>query len=427
MLIDYDILPEILVQSIFFFCLYYSFYHKFIFSLVDPIIIYVIILSFSSVLILNTLNEKFSYEIHFFACHLFLLFGFSMTTLHLRKSQYSSLEKISTELSDYKVLRLVTYTLFVLYALANIVLFYTTGFALLSDEPTVAKVENFVKGYGIILKINWGVGSFLLSSVVFFILSKARRIDYLIFFFLLLFIALEGSKASLLRILVVVAFLINHPIFESRQSLIKKFSVFMPIGIIAMLIIFFVVLSKENNDLDEIMFAFVKRLLYGADATLYFYLPVNEQYFSNFHFWQFPGHLFNQVLAFFRIVPNNEAFGNIMIMNALPNTTGPIVGPNTPYYIEGQIFFGYFGAFIYSMCVGSFYAFIRYCFFNVKYHSAFWLVLACCICQQATALVFEVTLFVTQVFDTCFFVLPTYIAVSLLKNGRVLLRKPQFR
>lgn len=426
MQIDYDVLPEILLYTSLFLLIYYSFYKQYIYSVLDPLFIYVFTISFSSVLVIYTLSDRPLYIIHFFLCHLFLFIGFVLTSYGFRDRRQNSEQIIADKpinLYDYKILEFTVYCLLIIYFLANIVLFYTTGFALLSDDPTTAKVENFAKGYGIILKINWGIGGFITAGLVFLILSKTHRRDLFLLLVVIILTALEGSKSSLLRILIIFILLANHSVFSYRRDVIDKLKMIIPLGIIALLTIFFTVLFKENADSEQALFAFFRRLLYGADSTLYFYLPVNEQYFARFRFWEFPGHLFNQILGFLRLVSYQEALGNVMVENALPSFTGTIVGPNTPYYIEGQIYFGYYGAFIYSAVVGGCYAFIRQYFFNAKYYSAFWLVLICCLCQHAGALSIEVTLFLTQAFDTCFFVIPVYVFISLIMYGKVRLRK----
>lgn len=397
------------------------------YSILDPLFIYILTLSFSSVLIIFTLSDRPAYLVHFFLCNASVFTGFSMMTYQLREYRRQILPvKSPTHFFDYQTLRLVVYTLFCLYILANVVLFYTTGFALLSEDPTVAKVENFTRGFGIIRKINLSVGSFLSAGLLFFILSESRRFDILLLLVLIVLTGLEGSKSSLLRILTTFVLIVNHQLFRHKSEVIRKTKLAIPLGIVAVTGIFFTVLFKENTDFEQVTFAFIRRLLYGADSTIYFYLPVNEQYFAQFRFWQYPSHLFDQILGFLRLINSKEAFGNVMVSNALPNITGTIVGPNTPYYIEGQIFFGYYGALIYSMFVGGCYAFIREYFFYTRYYSAFWIVMLCCICEQASALNVEVSLSITLMFDTLFFVLPVYLFMSVVVQGKLKLRKFHF-
>ncbi len=427
MQVDYDIIIDVLLYSAGLFLVYYLCYRRYIYSILDPLFVYVFTLSFSSVLVIFMLADRPEYVVHFFLCHMFFFVGFTAVSYWLRdlKQQVPPVQDPAS-FFDYITLRRVVYSLFTFYLLANIILFYTTGFALLSDEPTTAKVENFVKGFGIIQKINFSVGSFLTAGFLFLLLTEVRRLDLILFLIVILCTALEGSKSSLLRILTTFALLMHHPLFRHKRQVMSAFKLAAPIGLIAVFGVFFTVLLKENADSEQALFAFVRRLLYGADSILYFYLPVNEQYFARFHFWEYPMHFFDQILGFLRLVIPEEALGNVMVMNAFPDMAGTIVGPNTPYYIEGQIYFGYFGAFIYSIVVGGCYAFIRQYFFHARYFSAFWFVLFCSICHQASALSVEVTLFITLAFDTCFFVVPVYLFMSLAIQGKLIIRKLHF-
>lgn len=425
--IGYDILGESVIYASGFFLVYYFCYRRYIYSVFDPLFIYVFGLSFSSVLVVFTLSDRPAYFIHFFLCHACLFLGFSLLNYLLKRRRIDPGSNLfPLNFNDYKILRTLVYFLFGFYCLVNLILLYTSGFALLSDDPTIAKVENFAQGFGIILKINWGIGGFIVAGLLFLILSELRTFDLWLLLIVTVLTALEGSKSSLLRILITYALIANHPVFYYKRQVIDKIRMLLPVGFIALFSVFFIVLVKESTDSEQAFFAFVRRLLYGADSTLYFYAPVNEQYFSRFRFWEYPSHLFNQIFGFLRLVPYQEALGNVMVQNVLPNNTGTIVGPNTPYYIEGQIYFGYYGGFAYSFMVGSMYALIRLYFFKSNYYSAFWLVLICCICQQASALTVEVTLFLTQAFDTCFFVIPAYVFVSLAVRGKIRIRSFHF-
>ena len=426
MLVDYDTLPEILISVVIFFCLYYIVVFKFVYSILDPLFIYIFSLSFSSVLVITVLDDQPKYLMHFFICQAFFFIGFILI-FNITKKDDKPTVVSSNKFFDYHILRITFYVLFVVYFIGNIVTLYTTGFALLNDDPTLAKVENFSKGIGIIFVINLGVGGFLTSTLLFYILTKPKITDFVLLIVILIFTSLEGSKGGLLRILITLTLLLNHSLFSHKHKFIKVARLLIPLGLLLALVVIFTVLSKENSDSEQAFFAFIRRLLYGADALFTFYLPVNEQYFARFQFWDYPSHFFNQILAFLRITENHEALGNVMVANAFPNRVGTIVGPNTPFNIEGQIFFGYYGAIVYSMIVGGIYAYIRQYFFQKHYYSAFWFVFTACISQQASALVGEVTYFVIQAFYSCFFVIPVYILVAFAVQGKFSLRGLRFK
>lgn len=425
--VSYELLPKILLYSLVIFVIYYALYKKFIFSVIDPLFIYLFNTTFASVLVISVVNEH-KYIIHFFICQVCLLLGIYIVN---RKYHWNNIIKYRpsyVSLSDYKLLDLAIYVFSFVYISANIIIFYTKGFALLSDAPTESKVANFQQGFGVFRKINWSIGGVLGSSLFVMILVKPKKIYILLLGLLVLFTALEGSKSSLLRIIISAALVLYHPVFQKKQDIIKKYIKYIPVGIIGLLTVFFTVLIKENETPELAIFAFFRRLLYSADSVLYFYNPVNQDYFGRYSFFDYPSYILNPVLGFLRVMPYQEAFGNIMVDNTLPSNVilDVIVGPNTSFYIEGQIFFGYFGAFLYSFIIGLTYAFIRIVYFSLVKCPAFLLAFIGYICQLIMMLLVDVNLFITQFFDTCFFVLPIYIGVCFIKHKKIVIRRPQF-
>ncbi len=258
---------------------------------------------------------------------------------------------------------------------------------------------------------------------------KSKRKKYLfLLLVVIIFTAVEGSKGSLLKVLTTFAFLAYHPIFRGRSEIFRLFKRYIPIGLLAIITIFSVVLLKENQQIDQAVFALARRFLYSADSILYYYTPINVNYFSRYSFIDYPAYLANPVLGFFRIAPYKEVFGNIMVENAIPDfaKADVIVGPNIPFYIEGQIFFGYYGAFIHSFVIGTLYSLIRLLFFSLKNGSSFSFVFICTLCQIAGNIITDTSLFITMLSDTCVFVLPVYILTSFILHNKITIQRLRF-
>lgn len=425
--VSYEIIPEILGFSLSLGIIYFFLYKRYLFSVIDPLFIFIFNTTFSSVLIIEVVEEP-KFIFHFFLCQLFLYLGFAF--VQEKTKTYAIIKKPQDEYRFYDVdlLELTVYCLAFLYILANSVLFYTKGSALLTDNPTEAKVANFQQGFGIFRKINWSVGGVLGIGLIYLNLTQQNKRYQLLLLILVFFTALEGSKSSLLKIVFSAALLFFHPYFQKKQAIIRPYFKYIPVAIVGLFTVFFIVLFKENDTPELALLAFLRRLLYGADSVLYFYNDINQDYFSQYRFWQYPAYILNPILGFFRIVPYNEAFGNVMVENSLPPDTilDVIVGPNTSFYIEGQIFFGYLGGILYSGLVGGAYAFLRWIYFSLKKSPAFLFVFFCYVCQLASILLIDVNLFVAQLFDTCFFVLPIYIGVCFIKHKKIVIRRPQF-
>lgn len=417
--IDVDDFQQIFSQAALFFGIYALFFRKYIYSLLDPLFIFLFTLSFSSVLIVNTIGvTQPEFASHFFCCHFFFFIGFTIISYKFRSGKPQAPTQ-SLSFSDYSNFRIILYLLLGIYFCANVALFYTTGFALLADDPSVAKVENPQVGYAILSQINVGIGSFLLTGLLFLLFSKPRYSDALLLIVVIFLSSLSGAKGALIQVAIIVGLITYQPLFRNNNKIRSALKAITPIVLVVMVSVPLIVYGKEVGGLQESIVTFVTRLLMGADSTLYFYQPVNEQYFAQFHFWNYPSYLFNGALSFLRLVPGIEAHGNTMIFNIINNYNAIVSGPNTPYYIEGQIYFGYYGAFVYSAVIGAVYAYSRYSFFNKQFSSVFHFVLAACITNHLSAIVGEVTLGVFGAFLTCFFVLPTYFFVNFIVQGKV--------
>lgn len=419
--LSYDILPEILIYFFGFFVIMYLLYCKYIFSIIDPLFIFIFTTSFASVLVITVLNDILPI-IHFFACQVFLFGGFAFVS---SKFRLPVAQKTQTSLEGVSVLEMTVLLLFILYFTGNLIVFFTKGFTLLSDRPSNSKVADFQGGFGIFRKINWSAGGFITAGLLYLYL-KERHVKHLVLLLCVVFFtALEGSKGSLLKVLISFSFLVYHPIFNGKKDVLKFFNRYIPIGLIALFFIFFVVLFKENDSPELAIFAFVRRLLYSGDSILYYYTPINENYFARYNFMDYPSYISSTILGFLRLAPYKEAFGNVMVENVFPDFAKAevIVGPNTPFYIEGKIFFGYYGAFIYSFFVGGLYATIRGIYFSLTNPSAFLFVFLCSLCQLSGTLITDTSLFVTILFDTCFFVFPAYILACFIVEKRLIVSR----
>lgn len=429
MAIDFDDLFKIFAQAVGFFFIYYFLYKKYIYSIFDPLFFYAFTISFSSVLVLNVHGENEPINaIHFFMCNLFLFIGFASASYIIQKRKFIQKSiSSSTSLADYTTFKLVVYATCGIYFFSNFVTFATTGFAFLSDDPTSTRLENLENGIAILSNINYALGGFAMGGLLFLILSKFKYIDLLLLTAVILFTILDGKKSVILRLMILLAMMVHHKLFKQNPKITFRAKLINPLGILATLFIIFVVFLKQSNeDSDQAILKFVTRLLYGADSTLFYYVDVNQEYFSQFHFWQYPAYLFNQILGLLRLVPLMQSNGDALIRNIFTNPIGVVSGPNTPYYIEGQIYFGFYGAFVYSVIVGACYAFIRESFLKARFYTAFGFVMICLVGAEATNLLIEVTYCVTRIFELFFFVMPIYIAVNFIVHGRLKWRRSKF-
>lgn len=426
MLISVDILPEIVLYVAILGLVFWLFYRRYIFSVADPLFIFVVTTTFASVLVIEIVEEPRNI-IHYFICQFFAWMGFAWVQ---ERSGNPVLCASSEDIhfTDTLLLRYTAYTLFVLYLLANLIILRTKGFALLSDAPTEAKVANFQEGFGIFRKINWAVGGVASSALFFLYLLEKKRRNLILLVIIVGFSSLEGSKGALLRYVIMVVLFVYHPIFKHQKQFRQQIKKYAPVAAIAVFGVFFAVLFKENENTEEVLLAFVRRLLYGADSMFFFYNPVNVEYFARYSWTDFPTYIINPLLGFLRLAPYQEAFGNVMIENTLPPgvVMDVIVGPNSAFYTEGQVFFGYYGAFAYSLALGGLASWMRSLFFSIQRGSSFSLVFLSFICQLSISILIDLKVFITQAFDAILLVLPIYILVSFIVKKKVVLRRLRF-
>ncbi|GAB4015100.1 oligosaccharide repeat unit polymerase [Spirosoma koreense] len=418
--IEFDILSNLFGWVVLIFAFYMVLYYRFVFSIIDPLFSWIFSTAFASYFatqIIPDLQDIF----HFFGCQAFLWMGFVIayrytTPLH---------EGIHEQINDFTgqlALRHTTYLLVSFYIISNIIIAANTGFALFSDDPTVSKITNFQGGFGLFRKINWAAGKFSITALIYMFILKKGRIDLILLLLVVFFSAVEGSKSALLGVITSLGVVIYHPVFAYRKNILKKFQRYIPFFLLAALIIAFTVLIKERGNFSEAYLGLVKRLLYSADSLLFFYQPVNVDYFAKYSFTDYIPVITSPVLGFLRLQPYQETIGNIMYDNLrTPGSFGATIGPNAPFYIEGRVYFYYWAAFPFSMLLGFLYARTRVYYFSLNNVSAFYFVFMGCFLQFMGTIIGDVNLTVNLLFGLFFFVIPPYILVKLLLEKKLII------
>lgn len=415
-----DILPLILWATLSL-GVYFVIYRKYITSVFDPVFTYVYTTAFSSLLIAFVVEPR--YLIHYFGCQICLFAGFWLV------QHYQQPDEPQQQAFNFKGLEQLTMTVYVLliiYFLSNAYVLIERGSAFFSNDP-YARETNFESGFGVFRRINWGVGSFLCAGVTILYLTKPKRVFFYLLLVLTLLTALEGTKSSLLRIVIIVASLLYHPFFAGQKAVVNRLKRLAPIGGAAVIGVALLILSKESS--DGILISLIRRLIYGADVVMYFYRPQNEYLLTTYSPLDFLGYIINPITGFLHLSPYVEPFGSVMVSNTRSELfkTDVYLAPNTPFYIEGQIFFGYYGAFFYSLVIGGLFSFIRRIYFTMIQGSYFTLALACTFLFHSVNLVVETNFFITTCFNTCLFVIPVYVIVNFILYGSLTIRKLKFK
>lgn len=391
-------------------------FRKHILHIFDPLLYYIIAQSFSIELGFLTIHDTV-YLINFLVCELFFLIGFfSFVGKALKKQELAnSVFFRKTYTQQLSVIKWYSIFGVIIIVIANLILIKINGIALFSDDPSAAKVDNFTEGggLGIIRRMNWGMLYLIgFALLVLFMIRKSNQ--YILLFMLLLLVpALSGSKGALLYFIFAVTLLSCYRDIKSSTSFSK-----LRIGSYALLLfaVFLsgIIVSGSNDEgINDKLFKLATRFLYFGDAILYYYNDDSIHHFAKYNALSFFKDELNPVLGFFRLVPYEQPMG-FRLINYYFNINSETFGPNTPYYVKGNIYFGYFGAFGYSFVIGSVIGFVRSRFYKMirKGSSLLYAIAILHLNIVIYTLAQDSQLFTSVFFDTLIISLPLFI-VSL--------------
>lgn len=297
----------------------------------------------------------------------------------------------------------------------NAIGWISRGIPLLSDNPSLEKVDSLTGGLGFIRRFNWGVGVFVLIGSLYWFLAKRSAASVAVTVLVCFMTALGGSKASLLPILFAAGLYRTRP-FESKK--ITDFSrqlrhAFPVIGLLVVVPVF-AVLLVENEGLQQALNSLAIRLLYFGDVMLYWGQQNVRNTFAGLGPLDYPGHVLNGVTGFLRLTGYDMPLGTTMVNATLDQFAefDSAIGPNTPFYVKGEVFFGAFAAPLYAFGIGALFKWLRVQFFRYSGHSLTRYSVLATVIVLAGALPIEDSLFVVQLFDFAVFFPFIYLITS---------------
>lgn len=418
MIFDFDSLLEYIFIIFFSFIIFAYFYRKYYSSIYDPLFFNIVInLSFSTSLMYVTNSDKTFFIIEFILFQIAFFLGFiTINKINLVKSTMNThYNTYSLSQNSLNMLASITIIIFIIVILINLIIAMKTGFAIFSDNPTSAKVDNFSDGGGIYRRILWSIGSLSIIGSIILILSgyKKKLFIFVISISLIMSIG-SGSKSALLPFVFFIYILVTHPMFQNN-ILAKKIKRLLPILMIFAIVVALLVLTIESDTLESAIYAFINRLLFNGDSVLYYYSPIVYEYFENYNFFTYLYNIFNGLLGMLRIVPYELPTGFQMIYEynggSLPFST--ILGPNTPFYIVADMYFGPIIGFFYSFFVGGFIAYARQLFLRNR-RNAINFLLSTWLYMASFTFIIEAPLFVGRLFEMLLFFTPIFLIVYLL-------------
>lgn len=419
MIEDFAALFKVMAGTAVIFAVMFLIYRKHIMHLFDPLMFYIVAQSFSIELGFLII-EDVSYLINFLGCQLCFVLGFfSLVGKGLKKSDLQqSVFFRPSDISELSAVKWYGVFALIIIVIANLILIKVNGIALLADDPSAAKVDNFTEGggLGIIRRINWGMLYLVGLSMLALYLIKKDNSYLLLFFIILLVPASSGSKGALLYFVFSITLLSCFRDLKASGSFSRLRN-----GSYALLLFAFFLStilisggSTEDSFTDKI-FKLATRFLYFGDAIIYYFNHDSITYFSKYNALDFFKDEANPVLGFFRLVPYQQPMG-FRIINYYFNINSATFGPNTPYYVKGNIYFGYYGAFVYAYFIGAAIGFVRGRFYSLvrKGGSLLKVIFIVHVNLTIYTLAQDSQLFTSVFFDTLIISLPVFITALYL-------------
>ena len=255
-------------------------------------------------------------------------------------------------------------------------------------------------------RINWGLLTLDGLCAIFLYLKSSRRRYLVIVFILILILLSGGTKGAVLIFIFIISILGSTLNLRDTKSYkrLKKFQYI--ILIIGLLSAIFIIAAKFGN-LSQSILSLGLRFLYFGDAILYYYTKDTVAHFQQLNIFDFLNYEFNSLLGLFRIVPYTLPLGFQMVDYSFSHneTLDNIFGPNMPYYVKGHIYFGSFGALIYSLFVGCLIGYSRRLLFNLtgKSVSYIFFLLVTFLNIEIITYPQDSAFFITIITDTLFF------------------------
>ena len=410
---------RILAETSAIFLILFLIYRKHIFHLFDPLLFYLVAQSFTIELAFIVI-DNIQYLINFLGCELCFIIGFLFAAgKPLQKNNFKASALFKTpDVFEISVLKWYAIFGFIILLIANIIFIKVNGLIILADNPSAAKVESYTSGngLGIVRRMNFGLLYFVGISIAAMFLIKNRFKYIILLVILVLIIATSGSKGALFYFIILIAFLSSFT--DIRKSLsFKKLKVASSLILILAIFLIAILISSGSTDdtFQDKLFKLVTRFLFFGDSIIYYYHNSTITYFSHYNIKDFFIDEFNSILGLFRLTTYSQPLG-FRLMNFYYNINQDTFGPNIPYYIKGNIYFGYYGAFIYSFIVGCVVGFIRRLFYSLVRNGSPSLIYALFIIHiniNVTTFAQDSQLYINQLSDTLFLSMPI-LFVSLL-------------
>jgi hypothetical protein len=407
LLTDLGLDPNLVVGGLIFSAvLIFILYRRFMFSLFEPISMF-LVAQIGDATMMLALPFAVAYKWQFAGYMLSLWAGFALCAKPIREAPAIHLSRAS--IFDLKFLLAFLGTAIIL---ANLYLGATAGFPLLSSNPTELKETVYTGGLGVIRRINMGPYAFFCAGCALLIVTNnSRRFAICILSLATSLVIFSGGKSVFLPLLFALTFAVAHEGISPSKMLRSKVRKFSLVILGAGVTVALVVTSKEHGGIGGGIQNFLLRLLLAGDVILYYY-PRHEIIVAlvDSSFVGFLQNAFADTMGLLRISQYAAPLGGLI----LGSEEG---GPNVQYFIAADLFFGPFAGCLYSFVVGSCVAALRNGFFYERSKSAMILTVRLFLALIAFDLATEAGMFVTEAFIALLCIVPLFAIASICRVG----------
>lgn len=372
---------------------------KHIKNIADPLVFFVLSSAFSLSLAIYAVDSIALYMriVFYFSC---FYLGFRIAT---GRSKLTIMPiELTAERSYFRVVVIIGCLLFFC---ANLIVWVKSGVILLSPDPSLQKSEAYIGGLGIIRRINWGLGVFILIAAFYWWLLE-RSIASLIWLCVALLASIAGGgKSSFLPVIFALGLYCLRP-FQAvcnqhrRISIRRMVLAVLLLGVVPVA----VVLLNEAGSVRAAFGALLVRLFFFGDILLYWGKPDLRAHFSQLGPIDYFRDSLGSILGMLRLSDYNIPIGSQFVEYTLPigqNLSGSL-GPNLPFYVRGELYWGPWFAPYHALIIGLIVGrirlwFIRYCGHNPLHYS----VAAFMVCLS-NSLTIDESLTISKFFDFLF-------------------------
>lgn len=389
----------------------YFLIRKHIKSIADPLFYFAVTSAFSLALGFVALDDSYLLA-RIFVYFLCFYMGFGVATWQSR-GVLSPLQ-INEDIRHFRTIVIICC---VIYFGLNALVWVKSGVILLSEDPSLQKSDAYAGGFGFIRRFNWSVGVFVLMASLYWWLWERSAVAALAVTVASLTALTGGGKSALLPLIFAIGLYIVKPFITIKGGDARRLRRGVPIFLIIAFIPVAIILISEQGTVKNAFYAFVVRMFYFGDVLLYWGQQMVRDNFSELGPLDYLINSFGGILGALRLIDYDAPIGNQFVQVTLPAGADlpESLGPNLPFYVRGELYFGPFFALFHAFIIGFIFGGLRRLFFAYRGRSLLTYSLLSFAIVISVVLPTEEGLAIGQAFDFAIFFFPIYVMTSIIR------------